>query len=68
MDRITFRPGDLSKPLAARLAKLGLTASQYLRGLLAADLRRKPPAMRGQVQNLKQYQGSTDARTRRKAD
>jgi hypothetical protein len=53
--KITFLVGDMEAALASRLAATGETPSRYLRRIVAADLGRDPPEMRGQVANLRQY-------------
>lgn len=44
-DRITFRPGDLSVPLAAYCERHGLTPSEATRIALAKMLKVEPPQM-----------------------
>lgn len=44
-DRITFRPGALAGPMAAKLAATGEGPSEYVRRLIAADCDVEPPEM-----------------------
>jgi hypothetical protein len=62
--KVTFLVGELEGPLAKRLEETGETPSRYLRRLVAADLGKKPPAMRGQVANLRQYAKKPKAKRR----
>ena len=51
-DKLTFRPGNLAKPMGKRLAKTGETPSEYIRRLIADDLGRKPPRMDGHIKTI----------------
>ena len=44
-DRITFRPGALAGPMAAKLVATGEGPSEYVRRLIASDCGVEPPEM-----------------------
>lgn len=54
---INARLGHLAEPLHRKLAASGEDRSDYARRLIAADLGVEPPAMDGNVANLKQFSG-----------
>lgn len=53
-DKITFRPGSLSGPMARKLEETEETPSNYVRRLIAEDCDRKPPKMDGHIKVLKE--------------
>lgn len=52
---INARLGDLAEPLHEKLTVTGEDRSDYARRLIAADLGITPPAMDGNVANLRQF-------------
>lgn len=52
---INVRLGKLAEPLHKKLSETGEDRSDYARRLIAADLGIQPPAMDGNVANLKQF-------------
>jgi hypothetical protein len=62
---INARLGHLAEPLHAKLAASGEDRSDYARRLIAADLGIEPPAMDGNVANLKQFSASKPKRSQR---
>lgn len=66
-DKISFRPGSLAGPMAARLNDTGETPSNYVRRLIAEDCGVDPPEMlAGNPNAAQQAEAANAARWGRK--
>jgi hypothetical protein len=66
-DKISFRPGTLAGPMAAKLAETSETPSEYLRRLVASDCGVECPEMKeGNPNAAEQAQLANSARWKAK--